>query len=91
MDELNLNDYCDEDEFNDLKKQKWYELKDEWKSVVKHKFYNDYEQFFEWYFFVPFGDLFNVDEEDYIIAEKNWKGEVFVDGHLVHIIDFVEK
>jgi hypothetical protein len=92
MDELNLNDYCDEDEFTDLRKQKWYELNDQWKSVVKkYRFYNDYEKFFEEHGFLTFGDLFNVNEEDYIIAEKNWQGEVFVDGHLVHIIDFVEK
>lgn len=90
MDELNLNDYCDEDEFTDLRKQKWYELRDRLKLVVKCRFHNDYEKFFE-HCDLTFGHLFDVDKEDYDKAEKNWQGEVFVDGHLVHIIDFVEK
>lgn len=91
MDELNLKDYCDEDEFIDLNKQKWYELCDRLKSVVKYRFKNDYEKFFEHYDFLTFGHLFDVDKEDYNNAEANWHGEIFVDGQLVHIIEFVEK
>ena len=91
MDELNLKDYCDEDGFTDLRKQEWYELNDRLKSVVKYRFNNDYEKFFEEYDFLTFYNLFNVDKEDYSKAEANWQGEVFVDGCLVHIIDFVEK
>ena len=91
MEELNLNDYCDEDEFTDLRKQEWYELCDRLKLVAKYRYHNDYEEFFEHYDFLTFGHLFDVSKEDYDKAEKNWQGEVFVDGHLVHIFYFVEK
>jgi hypothetical protein len=91
MDDLNLNDYCDEDEFTDLRKQEWYELRDYWKTVAKYRFHNDYEKFFEEYDSLTFYRLFDVDIEDYSKAERSWQGEIFVDGHLVHIIDFVEK
>ena len=89
-DELNLKDYCDEDDFMDLNKQKWYELCDRLKSVVKYRFNNNYEKFFEYYDFFTFDHLFDVDKEDYNKAEANWQGEIFVDGRLVHIIEFVE-
>lgn len=91
MEELKLSDYCDGDEFMDLRKQEWYELCDRLKLVVKYRYHNDYEEFFEHYDFLTFGQLFDVDKKDYDKAEKNWQGEVFVDGLLVHIIDFVEK
>ena len=90
MDELSLNDYCDEDDFMDLNKQKWYELCDRLKSVAKYRFNNDYEKFFDDYDNLRFADLFDLKEEDYNKAEANWQGEIFVDGQLVHIIDFVE-
>lgn len=91
MDELNLNDYCDEDEFTDLRKQEWYELRAWLASVVMHQYNGNYEKFFEEYDNLKFVDLFDLKEEDYSKAEKSWQGEIFVDGHLVYIIDFVEK
>lgn len=90
MDELNLKDYCDEDEFIDLIKQEWYELSDTLKPIAIYKYNRNYEKFFDDYDFLTFNQLFDLKDKDCVNALANWHGEVFVDGQLVHIIEFVE-
>ena len=65
MDELDLNDYCDEEEFIDLNKQEWYELRDSLKSEAIYKYNRKYEKFFDDYDCLTFDFLFDLNEEDY--------------------------